>query len=569
MIMISCKILFANLPKIYYNDVMLPEIEERIDFLKQVLLFNEFSDRELEQVAEQLKEDFLEAREVIFREGDEGDRMYFVLSGEVKITHKDQDDEDVFLALFDSGDTFGEDALFFNRRRSATVTARRDTELYYLDADDFTWLRMNFPQIEPYLVAVTQSHEIVRRLKINWLADDETISLVARRHPIRLFIEWTGMAFILVVVAIILLLFDLILGDSRLFRFFGFEVGGISMVITFFAALWSYLEWQNDYFFVTNLRVVWRERILLRSSSRQEVPLRTIQSLDVQTTNFLARVIGVGDLVIRTFNSVMRLTEVKEPDKMRNMIGAFLGKARRKSARAQRTAIRRSIRERVLGEEVPKDEDVFIPAIRQEKKSGFQLFKTRIVENDVITYRKHWFIFLQRAWKPTLALLLAVAVSIGFTLSTFNSGLGLKGLLLLYAIPFLVFLWWLYEYEDWRNDIYRVTKDRVIDRDKRPFGQESFRSAPIQNIQSVGHEVPNTIGLILNVGDVKINIGDETLTFDGVHDPAIVHQDISRRMEEHAAGVESSRTSQEHDRMATWLEIYHEELDRGKKENRR
>ena len=93
----------------------------------------------------------------------------------------------------------------------------------------------------------------------------------------------------------------------------------------------------------------------------------------------------------------------------------------------------------------------------------------------------------------------------------------------------------MYEYADWRNDIYRVTRDRIIDRDKKPFGKESFRSAPINNIQSVGHEIPNTIGLILNVGDVKINVGEETLTFDGVHDPALVHQDISRRMEELAA----------------------------------
>ena len=52
-----------------------------------------------------------------------------------------------------------------------------------------------------------------------------------------------------------------------------------------------------------------------------------------------------------------------------------------------------------------------------------------------------------------------------------------------------------------------VTRDRIIDRDKKPFGKESFRSAPIKNIQSVGHQIPNTIGLILNVGNVRINVG--------------------------------------------------------------
>ncbi len=124
---------------------------------------------------------------------------------------------------------------------------------------------------------------------------------------------------------------------------------------------------------------------------------------------------------------------------------------------------------------------------------------------------------------------------------------------------FIILLCWFYQYEDWRNDIYRVTKGRIIDRDKKPFGKESFRSAPIKNIQSVGHEVPNTIGLILNVGTVKINVGDETFTFNGVHDPALVHQDISRRMEELVVENERDRINQEHERMATWLEIYHDE----------
>jgi hypothetical protein len=156
--------------------------------------------------------------------------------------------------------------------------------------------------------------------------------------------------------------------------------------------------------------------------------------------------------------------------------------------------------------------------------------------------------------------LLASAL-LGFALTPrFFQLFGLLGLLLLYFIPFGIFLWWLYSYEDWRNDIYRVTRDRIIDRDKKPFGKESFRSAPIKNIQSVGHQIPNTIGLILNVGNVRINVGDETFTFDGVHDPALVHQDISRRMEELAVATEEGRLKEEHERMATWLEIYHDEL---------
>ena len=77
----------------------------------------------------------------------------------------------------------------------------------------------------------------------------------------------------------------------------------------------------------------------------------------------------------------------------------------------------------------------------------------------------------------------------------------------------------------------------------------------------MGHEIPNIFGLIFNVGNVDINVGDETFTFDGIHDPSVVHQDISRRMEEIVGQEEQQRIKQEHERMATWLEIYHHETE--------
>jgi len=67
------------------------------------------------------------------------------------------------------------------------------------------------------------------------------------------------------------------------------------------------------------------------------------------------------------------------------------------------------------------------------------------------------------------------------------------------------------------------------------------------------------IGLLMKVGNVRINVGEEILTFDGVYDPALVHQDISRHMEEFAANLEKDRIKQEHAHMATWLDIYHDE----------
>jgi CRP-like cAMP-binding protein len=538
---------------------MFPESDDKVEFLKQVVLFNEFTEDELAQVAERLNSEYVGAGEVIFSQNDERDNLYIIYNGEVRITRVDKDGSKKFLASLNSWDIFGEDALLSERNRSATAKAVEDTDLFYLTESDLNWVRGKFPKIETYLIAFSRSHETVRKLKIRWLNEDETISLVARRHPISMIIELLFIAFLVSVTVTLTTVFITFLSDARVITLLSVGTAGLITFIGLIAGIWSYFEWRNDYFFVTNLRVVWRERILFRSTSRQEVPLRRIQSLDVQTPNVFARLILVGDLIIRTFNSQMRLTDVHHPDRMKDMIDAFLQKAQRRSVQAEHESIKRVIRSR-LGhqEEAQPHEPIEAPLDVQGEKQRISLFKTRMVENDIITYRKHWWIFFKGAWQPTLALFTAVFLSITFTVTVFNL-LRLIGLLTLYFIPFIIFLWWLYEYEDWRNDIYRVTKDRIIDRDKKPFGKESFRSAPIKNIQSVGHEVPNTIGLILNVGNVRINVGEEIFTFDGVHDPALVHQDISRRMEELAVQTERDRIQQEHERMATWLEIYHGE----------
>jgi voltage-gated potassium channel len=69
--------------------------------------------------------------EVIFREGDEADSMYFIVSGKVEIESKPQS---VHLA---AGEFFGEFSLIYKRRRTATVIARSFAELLRLDARDF------------------------------------------------------------------------------------------------------------------------------------------------------------------------------------------------------------------------------------------------------------------------------------------------------------------------------------------------------------------------------------------------------------------------------------------------
>ena len=54
------------------------------DFLKQVLIFNEFTEDELIEIAKRLNTEYVQAGEVIFRQGDARDNVYMIQDGEVQ-----------------------------------------------------------------------------------------------------------------------------------------------------------------------------------------------------------------------------------------------------------------------------------------------------------------------------------------------------------------------------------------------------------------------------------------------------------------------------------------------------
>jgi hypothetical protein len=192
----------------------------------------------------------------------------------------------------------------------------------------------------------------------------------------------------------------------------------------------------------------------------------------------------------------------------------------------------------------------------EEGQPGFfaNFFKVRFEENDVITYRKHWFLLLMRIGKP-LTGIIACLVLVIYLLIAYPT---YAAMMTLGAIGFLGFsLWWVYEYWDWRDDQYQVNDRNIVDLERRPLGREVRKSAPLESILSMEHEREGLIGILLNYGRVSINVGDTTFNFYGVHNPARVRQDISDRQQTRIRQVQIERQAGEQERMLNWLERYH------------
>lgn len=89
-----------------------------------------------------------EPGDTIFRQGDPGDLVYSIVSGEVEIIREMPDGEERLLATMGPGEYFGEMALISDAARTATVRARGEVEVVGMGRADFTTLYAYVPGLK-------------------------------------------------------------------------------------------------------------------------------------------------------------------------------------------------------------------------------------------------------------------------------------------------------------------------------------------------------------------------------------------------------------------------------------
>jgi CRP/FNR family transcriptional regulator, cyclic AMP receptor protein len=111
------------------------------DVLRQAPLFSALDDEAAAALRGSLSTVRLRRGEVLFHEGDSGDKLYIVADGKVKLGRTSSDGRENLLAILGPGQMFGELSLFDPGPRSATVTAVTDVAFYSLAHDDLLrWL---------------------------------------------------------------------------------------------------------------------------------------------------------------------------------------------------------------------------------------------------------------------------------------------------------------------------------------------------------------------------------------------------------------------------------------------
>jgi predicted MFS family arabinose efflux permease len=109
-----------------------PATARRVAVLRAHPIFAPLSEATLEQLARHLQQTMAPAGTTILREGEDGDRIFIVATGELDVsTHG------THIAQVGAGDVFGEIALLRDVPRTATVATLTSVELLTLSRDEF------------------------------------------------------------------------------------------------------------------------------------------------------------------------------------------------------------------------------------------------------------------------------------------------------------------------------------------------------------------------------------------------------------------------------------------------
>ncbi len=419
---------------------------------------------------------------------------------------------------------------------------------------------------------------------------DLPLPYMLRRHWVVPFSQIVPLAILLL--AVVFLMVAGILGGVLL------PIGILSLVAVGLIILYRLADWLNDTYEVTTRAVIHTEKKLFFSQDLYEIPLQQIQNVNIRI-GVIGRYLDFGHVNIDTAAAKGQIvfTNIPHPAYVQKLIQQASTQARSGLTVQRRESIRQQIEDQLYPErlkpsvpgsvlispQLPPEDQPSSPS--RSRAMGGWLPRFEIREGDQVIWRKHWINLLQRTGLQFILFLVSTYVVLSFALAAITellgpsavllppaSWFGFRGwlFLLVLLLSALADLWFIYQYVDWRNDIYIVTDDEVIDVERNlamfPFfflHTEDRRQASLAKVQYVDLKIPNPLAMILNYGDVIVRTAgaEGTLDFLWVSNPRGVHAEILRRLTIFEEREREREFQERWGDMPKWFETYRDVLD--------
>jgi CRP/FNR family transcriptional regulator len=135
-------------------------VEDAERVLRRAPLFEGLDEDNARGLRRQLSEVRLARGEHLFLEGQDGDRLYVVLDGKMKLTRAAADGRENLLSVLGPGEMFGELSLFDPRPRTSTASAVTDATLAALAHDALRPWLIEHPEVSMHMLQA-----LARRLR--------------------------------------------------------------------------------------------------------------------------------------------------------------------------------------------------------------------------------------------------------------------------------------------------------------------------------------------------------------------------------------------------------------------
>ena len=385
------------------------------------------------------------------------------------------------------------------------------------DKDDGDWRITHEPQIGEYFERIEDIYDRNAEAAFPGLnmQPDEMIVVAVKRHFLAFLATLTWPIGILLIPVLFLIGAELLQLD--LFTTLSSGLTILTMLPFVVAALvvtiYHYLDWRNDDLIVTTKRVVHMERFLFIGEERHEAPLTQIQNVTVKSHGWLDLVFDVDDIEIKTAAAgTIFVDNVSAAQQISRIILEEQQRAKDRVAAADTASVRRMISDRMNknvlvetkgsppGPKVVHSPGI-LPKITLPKLTANYLWpglqeSVTIKGEQGVMWRKHYYILLGHILLPLVAVLASLyfVLVAFFTLPVFDllEGWWLLQLLAVGALLGSIF-WYLWEYDDWRRDVYVVTNTKIIDVESSSFRLkgETLREGSFDSIQNITYKIPN------------------------------------------------------------------------------
>lgn len=561
-------------------------MSERREFLAELPIFAGLGDTAVDVVARLTKEYTFEEGAVVAYQRDVVNRLYIVKEGRLFARTIDNNGIPRDTKSFFPGDYFRDEWLFIPGVHSATVKGAEAGRLYIIEGPDFVRLLSDFPSIIDEL-APSEENGVryglsdaawneAQKLKLKHkmrasstgaLLQDETLELFTRRSRWFLLGTLLPPALLVMVAAVLLVTIPSATPVQSLLRI---TLPILLTLIGMIAFVLRLIDFREDYFIITNRHLTHHEFELRRFRIHLiKIPINRIQTVEILKPSLLATLFNIGTARVTTaaVTGVVLFDNIDNPGAVRDILQRLMGHHKELESAQTQAAIRQSI-EQHFGVEpqlTPADAvepGLVVAAPREQRFSGLRRrFGWRVVDGNTITYRRSFFVLFKRIMLPLLgyvALGVWVGVGLGFNIPTqiVLSVLGVLGL--------ANSLWFIWQLEDWRNDIFQLTDRFVIDVDRMPFGfGESRRQAAITNIQNVDASRPGFLATLFNYGFVTIDTaGAQTdIVFEYIPNPELVQSDIFHRIDESRRQQRLRDEGNRREEYALLLDVYRQAME--------